>query len=350
MGVAAGEYRRWPPKRRCPGGFDAVRCRVGRPAFQPTVAAVPPAARSCPCRDPVRRPVVRRPHPPSSTPLYAGVLSPVLPARRQHSPRPVPQERRIRSSPPIAVAQICAIWAWNTTLPPRVAQPSRTPVTCRAEIDFGPEVAYLVDEDQVRQGFHAGAEAETIRRLSRDGRLRVLPQAPAAHNSAPCTLPRRGPASRRHAGRVVRCATGGHPGCCSAIRRTLLTTSNRPAYGPTPPLEYPSWLAVVRRRVVASQGACSRQGDRTVTPARGTLSIWKDTVAVGHPCRTRPRIAISRLRRPTATPPSARCRPLAPYARPVQDFSPRPEQPLPACTPGPRARRPVGSRCLSAEG
>ena len=212
---------------------------------------------------------------------------------------------------PLAVAQICAELGMDTiTLVAALLHDTveDTRYTLQAlHVDFGPEVAHLVDGvTKFDKAFYGkAAEAETIRKMiiaaGKDVRVLIIKLADRLHNMR--TLDARSPASRTRIARatyevlVPLCDRLG----IQALKREL----DDAVLFHLEPDEYariddhvrrrPWWNAYLDRVVTAAKTALRRgKVNATVRPRpRHYYSIWKDTVDGEHPAPfDLPRIAI----------------------------------------------------------
>jgi guanosine-3',5'-bis(diphosphate) 3'-pyrophosphohydrolase len=212
---------------------------------------------------------------------------------------------------PLAVAQICADLGMDTTtlvaalLHDTVEDTRYTLQALHA--DFGPEVAHLVDGvTKFDKAFYGkAAEAETIRKLiiaaGKDVRVLIIKLADRLHNMR--TLGVRSPASRARIARATQdvlvplCDRLGIQALKRELDDVVLLHLEPEEYARID--EYvknrPEWASYLGQVASLARSALRREKvDATVTPRpRHYYSIWKDTVAGGHPAPfDLPRIAV----------------------------------------------------------
>ncbi|SDZ06121.1 GTP pyrophosphokinase [Micromonospora pattaloongensis] len=212
---------------------------------------------------------------------------------------------------PLAVAQICAELGMDTiTLVAALLHDTveDTRYTLQAlDEDFGPEVAHLVDGVTKfdKEFYGKAAEAETIRKMivaaGKDVRVLIIKLADRLHNMR--TLDARSPASRH---RIARATLDVLVPLCDRLGiQALKRELDDVVLYHLEPEEYariddhvqnrPHWAEYLAQVEAQAKVALKRgKVDATVTPRpRHYYSIWKDTVAGGHPVPfDLPRIAI----------------------------------------------------------
>ncbi|MFC7548374.1 RelA/SpoT family protein [Plantactinospora sp. GCM10030261] len=202
---------------------------------------------------------------------------------------------------PLAVAQICADLGMDTTtlvaaLLHDTVEDTRYTLEA-LDVDFGPEVAHLVDGvTKFDKAFYGtAAEAETIRKMiiaaGKDVRVLIIKLADRLHNMR--TLDARSPASRARIARAT--AEVLVPLCDRLGIQTLKRELDDAVLMHLEPTEYdrihayvtrgrPDWAPYLHRVVAEARVVLRRDRiDARVDPRpRHYYSIWKDTVAGDH--------------------------------------------------------------------